>query len=95
MIGYDIVRQPLLTEKTNLLREQYNQFSFEVAPHANRIEIKRSVESIFKVRVKSVRTMNYKGKIKRKGRIEGRRKNWKKAVVRLYPGERIEFFEGA
>jgi len=61
---------------------------------ANRIEIKRAVENIFNVKVAGVRTMQVKGKTKQRGRIIGKRKNWKKAIVTLMPGERIDFFEG-
>lgn len=95
MIVHDIIRRPLITEKTTIQKDEFNQFSFEVAPKANRIEIKRAVEDVFNVRVATVRTMQIRGKQKRRGRILGRRRNWKKAVVTLMPGERIEFFEGA
>ncbi len=95
MIQYDIIKRPLLTEKTTIQKEQYNQVSFEVDPRANRIEIQRAIEQIFGVKVLSTRTMNMKGKIKRRGRILGQRKNWKKAIVTLVPGEKIDFFEGA
>ena len=62
---------------------------------ANRVEIKRAVERIFNVRVAGVRTMQVKGKTKQRGRIMGKRRDWKKAIVTLRPGERIDFFEGA
>ena len=91
---YDIIKRPLDTEKTNIQKELHNQLSFEVAPDANRIEIKRAVETIFKVKVADVRSLNVTGKRKRRGRILGKRKNWKKAIVTLMPGERIDFFEG-
>ncbi len=94
MINYRIIKRPLVTEKTVLMKEKSNQFSFEVDRAANRIEIRRAVEQIFKVRVASVKTIQVKGKTKQKGRIVGKRKDWKKAIVRLFPGERIEFFEG-
>ena len=92
---YDVIIRPLVTEKTNLQKEMYNQVSFEVDRRANRIEIKRAVEEGFKVRVTSVRTMQMSGKTTQRGRIQGKRRDWKKAIVRLRPGERIEFFEGA
>ena len=95
MIAHDIIRRPLITEKTTIQKDEFNQVSFEVAPKANRIEIKRAIEDVFNVRVATVRTMQIRGKQKRRGRIPGRRRNWKKAVVTLMPGERIEFFEGA
>jgi large subunit ribosomal protein L23 len=94
MIDYNIVKRPLVTEKTNIQKEDSNQITFEVDPHANRIEIKRAIEQIFKVKVAKTRTVNVKGKVKRRGRIQGKRKDWKKAIVTLMPGERIEFFEG-
>jgi large subunit ribosomal protein L23 len=94
MIQYDIIKKPLITEKTNLQKEDFNQVTFEVDRRANRIEIQRAVEQIFKVKVAKTRTMSVTGKVKRRGRISGKRKDWKKAVVTLMPGERIDFFEG-
>ncbi|MBU0698916.1 MAG: 50S ribosomal protein L23 [Proteobacteria bacterium] len=94
MIQYDIIKRPLITEKTSIQKEAANQVSFEVDRRANRVEIKRSIEKIFNVRVSSVKTMQVKGKIKQRGRIVGKRKDWKKAIVTLLPGERIDFFEG-
>jgi len=95
MNQYEIIKRPLITEKTNIQKELHNQLSFEVDRRANRIEIKRAIETIFKVRVAAVRTSQVTGKIKRRGRILGKRRDWKKAVVTLRPGERIDFFEGA
>jgi large subunit ribosomal protein L23 len=95
MNPYDIIKRPLITEKTSIQKEDYNQMSFEVDRKANRVEIKRAIENIFKVNVDTVRTMQIKGKTKQRGRILGKRRNWKKAVVKLMPGERIDFFEGA
>lgn len=95
MIDYDIIRRPIITEKTNIQKDASNQVTFEVDPRANRIEIQRAVEKIFNVRVACARTLNVTGKVKRRGRITGRRRSWKKAIVTLMPGERIEFFEGA
>ena len=94
MIQYDIIRRPLVTEKTTLQKETSNQVSFEVDRKANRVEIRRAVEKIFNVKVSAVRTMQVSGKIKRRGRTLGKRRDWKKAVVTLMPGERIDFFEG-
>jgi len=94
MMHHEIIIRPLITEKTSTQKALSNQLSFEVHRQANRIEIKRAVEGIFKVSVDSVRTMQVKGKAKRRGRILGRRRNWKKAIVKLMPGERIEFFDG-
>ncbi len=95
MIERDIIRRPVITEKTTLQKETANQVTFEVDPRANRIEIRRAVESIFNVKVTGVRTAHVKGKAKRRGRILGKRRSWKKAIVTLGPGERIDFFEGA
>jgi len=95
MNPYDIVKRPLITEKTSIQKEDYNQMTFEVDRNANRVEIKRAIENIFNVSVATVRTMQVKGKTKQRGRIVGKRRNWKKAVVKLMPGERIDFFEGA
>lgn len=95
MIDYGIIKRPLMTEKTNIQRETDNQYTFEVDRRANRVEIKRTVEQIFAVRVDSVRTQQIKGKVKMRGRIPGKRKDWKKAIVTLLPGERIDIFEGA
>ncbi|MBW2620616.1 MAG: 50S ribosomal protein L23 [Deltaproteobacteria bacterium] len=95
MNPHDIVKRPLITEKTSIQKEDYNQMTFEVDRNANRVEIKRAIENIFNVNVATVRTMQVKGKTKQRGRIVGKRRNWKKAVVKLMPGERIDFFEGA
>ncbi|MCJ7616969.1 MAG: 50S ribosomal protein L23 [Desulfobacterales bacterium] len=94
MIYYDTIKSPLITEKTTIQKEASNQVSFKVSRMSNRIEIKRAVENIFNVKVAGVRTMQVKGKTKQRGRIIGKRKNWKKAIVTLMPGERIDFFEG-
>jgi len=94
MISHDLIKRPLITEKTNIQKESYNQITFEIDRSANRVEVKKAVENIFNVKVASVRTVQVKGKIKRRGRILGKRKDWKKAIVKLMPGERIDFFEG-
>ena len=94
MIPYDLIRRPLITEKTNIQKESYNQITFEVDRNANRVEIKRAIQDIFNVKVASVKTMQVKGKTKQGGRIIGKRRDWKKAIVKLMPGERIDFFEG-
>jgi len=91
---YEIIKRPLVTEKTTLQKEVDNQITFEVDRRANRVEIRKAVEKIFDVHVSEVRTMQIKGKVKQRGRIVGKRKDWKKAIVKLMPGERIEFFEG-
>ncbi|MBU1712157.1 MAG: 50S ribosomal protein L23 [Desulfobacterales bacterium] len=94
MIWYEVIKRPLITEKSTIQKESANQITFEVDRKANRVEIKKAVEGIFKVKVASVRTLQVMGKFKRRGRILGKRNDYKKAVVRLMPGERIEFFEG-
>ena len=94
MNQYDIIKRPVITEKTNIQKEENNQISFEVDRHANRVEIARAIETIFNVKVAKTRTVQVKGKVKRRGRILGKRKDWKKAIVTLMPGEHIDFFEG-
>ncbi len=94
MNPYDIIKRPLITEKTSIQKENYNQITFEVDRKANRVEIKRAIENIFNVNVATVKTMQIKGKTKQRGRILGKRRDWKKAIVKLMPGERIDFFEG-
>ncbi len=88
-----IVRKALITEKGTELRELRNQYHFEVARDANKIEIKRAIETIFSVKVDDVRTMQVRGKVKRQGRWVGRRSDSKKAIVTLKPDQKIELFE--
>jgi len=88
-----IIKRPLVTEKSTDLMEQ-NKYCFVVDPRANKNQIKEAVEKMFNVKVKDVNTANVLGKVKRMGRYEGRRPNWKRAIVTLEPGNRIEFFEG-
>lgn len=90
-----IIRRPLITEKSTDQKELYHQYVFEVDRDANKIEIQMAVEQLFKVKVRNVRTCNVLGKVKRLGRKFGKRPDWKKAVVTLREGDRIEFFEGA
>ncbi len=91
----EIIRRPLITEKSTLQREGMNIVAFEVDPHANKIQIKKAVEALFKVKVFEVRIGRVHGKQRRQGRWTGRRPDWKKAYVRLAEGEkRLEFFEG-
>lgn len=92
MNAYQIIIRPLITEKnTNLM--SLNKYSFEVATTATKPEIKQAVEEIFKVQVKSVNTMNVRGKLRRRGREFGYTKDWKKAIVTLAEGSRIDLFE--
>ena len=88
-----IIRKVLITEKGTILRELRNQYFFEVDRDANKIEIKRAVESIFNVKVDAVQTMQLRGKVKRQGRYVGKRNDWKKAIVTLKPDQKIELFE--
>lgn len=88
-----IIRKVLITEKGTILRETLRQYFFEVARDANKIEIKRAVESVFQVKVDSVQTMQIRGKVKRQGRWVGRRNDWKKAIVTLKADQKIELFE--
>jgi len=92
----DVIRRPLITEKTSILREDGRTLVFQVAPNANKVEIKRAVEQLLGSKVDSIRTSIAHGKIKRQGRFAGRRPDWKKAYVKLREGAKIpEFLEGA
>ena len=95
MNANQIIRRPLVTEKSTILREETNVIAFEVDPHANKIEVKRAVEELFKVKVEDVRLFNVRGKVKRMGRFAGKRRDWRKAYVRLKEGEKApDFVEG-
>lgn len=91
---YQIIKEPRITEKATLQKEGANQVSFKVHKGANKIEIRQAVETLFKTKVVSVRTMNIRGKRRRMGRNVGKQPDWKKAVVKLAPGENIEIFGG-
>ncbi|NTU47517.1 MAG: 50S ribosomal protein L23 [Syntrophobacteraceae bacterium] len=91
---YQILKRPLVTEKSTTAKEAYNKLFFEVDRRANKIEIKQAVEHIFKVNVLDITTCNMKGKKKRVGRHFTQRPDWKKAIVTIKPGQRVEFFEG-
>jgi large subunit ribosomal protein L23 len=92
----DVIRRPLITEKTSLQREDGRTIVFEVATGANKIEIKRAIELLLGAKVESIRTNISHGKIKRQGRFAGRRSDWKKAYVKLREGAKMpEFLEGA
>jgi large subunit ribosomal protein L23 len=95
MNAHNVIKRPVVTEKTSIQKEKDNQVTFEVDQRANRVQIRKAVEEIFNVHVTGVRTLNVQGKFKQRGRIIGKRRDWKKAVVTLLPGERIDFFEGA
>ena len=91
---HDIIRKPLVTEKSNIGREEGNVVTLAVDPRANKFEIARAVEQLFDVSVLEVRTMRMPRKSRRVGRFMGRKPEWKKALVRLAEGQSIEFFEG-
>jgi large subunit ribosomal protein L23 len=92
----DVIRRPLITEKTTIQREDGRTVVFQVAAGANKIEIKQAVEQLLGSKVESVRTALAHGKFKRQGRFAGRRSDWKKAYVRLKDGEKLpEFLAGA
>ena len=91
----EIIRAPLVSEKGTLLAESANQVLFKVRPEANKIEVKKAVETLFKVKVVKVRMARYLGKIRRVGRSMGRRPGWKKSYVTLREGDKIDFFGGA
>lgn len=92
---HDILKRPLITEKSTLVKELANQIVFAVAPTATKVEIRQAIESTFNVKVIRVRTSRVQGKKVRFGRTMGKKPDWKKAVVTLAEGESIEFFEGA
>jgi large subunit ribosomal protein L23 len=94
MQEYKIIKRPIITEKGTILKDENNQLVFEVDPASNKSEIRKAVEKLFKVTVLSVQTQNRRGKPKRLGRTVGRRSNWKKAIVTLKQGDRVDFFEG-
>ncbi len=93
--SFQIIQRPLLTEKITNLAELNNQYAFEVAKTVNKIEIKKVIEQRFNVTVLSVRTMLVRGKKRRMGRFEGKRAQWKKAIVSLKEGDTIDFVEGS
>ncbi len=95
MNANQIIRRPLVTEKSTILREASNVIAFEVDPKANKIQVKDAVEKLFNVKVEEVRLFNVRGKMKRMGRFEGKRRDWRKAYVRLKAGEKApDFIEG-
>jgi large subunit ribosomal protein L23 len=92
---HQIIKKALITEKSTVAREAANQYNFEVDVRANKIEVSRAVEKLFNVKVLNVRVLNVLGKKKRTGKVIGQRRSWKKAIVTLVPGNRIEAIEGA
>ena len=94
MDPYEILRRPIITEKSSFQSDNLDRYTFEVDVRANKHQIKEAVEQVFDVNVLSVNVINVRGKRRRWGRIEGRTKNWKKAIVTLRTGQSIQFFEG-
>lgn len=92
---YSIIKRPLFTEKGDFIKEKENKVLVEVDRDANKGDIKRAIEEIFKVKVEKVATINTQGKLKRYGRSIGRRPNRKKAIITLKKGEKLDFIEGA
>lgn len=90
---YDVIKKPLITEKTTVEKDDKNVISFVVNGAANKIEIKAAVEQLFNAKVASVNTVNVAGKTKRTARGMGKRSNWKKAYVTLKEGSNVDFFE--
>ena len=93
MSSNDVIKRPLITEKAMTVKESLNQYSFEVDTSASKHLIRTTVEKSFKVKVKSVRTLTVLGKQARVGRYQGMKPNWKKAIVTLEKGQKIELFE--
>jgi large subunit ribosomal protein L23 len=91
---HEVIRRPLVTEKSTIAREEANVVTFAVNPAANKVEIQRAVEELFQVSVVSVRTMRMPRKSRRVGKFLGRKPEWKKAIVQLAESQSIEFFEG-
>ncbi len=91
---HHLIKGSIITEKTHQLKEVGNKVTFRVSVKANKIEIRKAIEELFKVKVLAVNTIHMKGKKKRLGRTEGVRPDWKKAIVTLAPGEKIAGFEG-
>jgi large subunit ribosomal protein L23 len=90
---YDVIRRPIISEKSTALAEVGNRYAFEVATQSNKQEIRDAVQRLFNVKVLKVRTMVMHGKVKRVGRFEVKRSNWKKALVTLAQGQKIDFFQ--
>jgi len=92
MNSFDVIRRPLVTEKGVAKKDDERTLCFEVAPDANKTQVKTAVEKLFKVKVEEVRTANFEGKLRRRGRFAGYRSDWKKAYVRLKKGEKVPDF---
>lgn len=91
----DVIIRPLLTERSTILKEKFNQYLFEAAKSAGKTDIKRAIEELFKVQVLKVRTMTMPGKFRRQGKSGGYRSDWKKALVTLQQGQKIDISDQA
>lgn len=91
---YKVIKEPHIAEKGSIQKELFNQITLKVDKKANKVEIRKAVELLFKTKVLEVNTLNMKGKKRRVGRSFGKRPDWKKAIVKLAPGENVEFFDG-
>ena len=91
----EIIIRPLMTEKSMRQKDEQNTVTFRVQPDANKVEIRSAIEQVFNVKVSDVRTASFEGKMKRMGKHQGRRANWKKAIVTLAAGHKIDLVEGA
>jgi len=94
LLNHDIIVRPVITEKSSRLMEK-NQYTFEVHPRANKIQIRSAIQELFKVKVEKVHTIKVHSKPKRMGMYIGKSRSWKKAIVSVQQGQRIDFFEGA
>jgi len=90
---FEVIKRPIISEKSTALAEVAGKYVFEVAPQANKQEIREAIQSLFNVKVRNVRTMMMQGKMKRVGRFETKQANWKKALVTLAEGQKIDFFQ--
>ncbi len=92
MTIYDVIKRPLVTEKGVTKKDEERTLCFEVAPHANKTQVRQAVEKLFNVKVEEVRTSNVEGKLRRRGKFSGYRSDWKKAYVKLRAGEKVPEF---
>ena len=95
MNTFDVIKRPIVTEKSSLVQQEYNQYCFAVDKRATKCDVRDAVQQVFKVKVIDVRTSKVPGKYKRVGKSTGKTSPWKKAVVKLKEGDRIDFLEGA
>jgi len=92
MTIHDVLLKPVVTEKGMIRKEEERTLCFQVAADANKIQVKQAVEKLFNVKVEAVRTANFEGKLRRRGRFTGYRSDWKKAYVKLLPGQKVPEF---